>query len=99
VAEVRKSVKLSDSFTFPLRARIKPKTKPSRIETLKEMVRAFGLNPEEILTKEALLMPNRTVITAGKETSEGQVDTLLQALKQRLKEDLLEKPIATYKTV
>lgn len=78
---------------------IKPKTKPSRIETLKEMVRAFGLNPEEILTKEALSMPNRTVITAGKETSEGQMETLLQALKHKLKEDLLEKPMATCKTV
>jgi hypothetical protein len=44
-------------------------------------------------------MPNRTVIKSGKETSEGQIGTLLQALKQKLKEDLLEKPIATCKTV
>jgi hypothetical protein len=63
------------------------------------MVWAFGLNPEEILTKEALSMPNRTVITAGKDTSEGQMETLLQALKQSLKEDLLERPIVTCKTV
>jgi pyrroloquinoline quinone (PQQ) biosynthesis protein C len=62
---------------------IKPKTKPSRIETLKEMVRALGLNPEEILTKEALAMPHRTIITAGR--YESQIDTLLKALKQKLR--------------
>lgn len=33
---------------------IKPKTKSHRIEILKEIARALGLNPEEILTKEAL---------------------------------------------
>jgi integrase len=78
---------------------IKPKTKPSRIETLKEMVRAFGLNPEEALTREALSMPNRTVITEFKTTCENQLDTLLKALRQKLKEQLLEKPITTCKTV
>lgn len=72
---------------------MKPNTKSSRIETLKEMMRAFGLNPEEILTKEALSMPNRTVIASAKETSNAQMDALLNALKQRLREDLLEKPL------
>ena len=76
-----------------------PTTKTDRMETLKEMIRAFGMNPEQILTKEALSMPNRTVIIAGNEPSEGQVDTLLKALKQKLKEELLEKPVTTYKTV
>ena len=32
---------------------IKPKTTSNKIETLKEIVRSFGLNPDEILTKEA----------------------------------------------
>jgi len=76
---------------------IKPKTKPSRIETLKEMVRALGLNPEEILTKEALSMPHRTVITAGRD--ESQMETLLKALKQKLKQELTETPMQTPKTV
>jgi len=53
---------------------IRPKTKPNRIETLKEMVRALGRNPEEILTKEALSMPNRTVVVAGEESCESQLD-------------------------
>ena len=75
------------------------KTKTGRMETLKEMIRAFGMNPEQILTKEAMSMPNRTVIVAGNEPSEGQMDTLLKALRQKLKEELLEKPIAASKTV
>jgi integrase len=78
---------------------IKPKTKPSRIETLKEMVRALDLNPEEILTKEALSMPNRTTVSADKAIDENQMNTLLKALKQRLKEDLAEKPVSTTKMV
>jgi integrase len=76
---------------------IKPKTKPSRIEMLKEMIRALGLNPEEILTKEALAMPHRTVISAGKD--ENQIETLLKALKQKLKQELSETPMLIPKTV
>lgn len=33
---------------------IKPKTRLSKIETLKEMIRAMGENPEQILAKDAL---------------------------------------------
>ena len=76
---------------------IRPKTKPSRIEMLKEMIRALGLNPKEILKKEALAMPHRTIISAGKE--ENQMETLLKALKQKLKEELAEIPVLTHKTV
>jgi hypothetical protein len=76
---------------------IRPKTKPSRIEMLKEMIRALGLNPEEILTKEALAMRHRAVMSAGKE--ESRMETLLKALKQKLKEELAEIPVLTHKTV
>jgi len=79
---------------------IRPKTKPSRIEILKEMVRALGLNPEEILTKEALTMPHRTVITAGMEADQNQINMLVNALKQKLKQEITaEVPNATLKTV
>jgi integrase len=74
---------------------IKPKTTSNRIETLKEIVRSFGLNPDEILTKEALAKPHRTVIKAGIETH--QTDTLLEALKQKLKQELATE--TTPKTV
>jgi len=52
---------------------------------------------EEILTKEALSMPHRTVITAGRD--EGQIETLLKALKQKLKQELAETPMIAPKTV
>lgn len=65
---------------------IKPKTTPNRIQILKEIARSFGLNPDEILTKEALAKPHRTVIKAGIETH--QMNTLLEALKQKLKQEL-----------
>jgi hypothetical protein len=69
---------------------IKAKTKPSRIQILKEITRALGLNPEEILTKEALAKPQRT-ITAGMKTNQdqNQIDTLLKALKQKLKQEII----------
>jgi len=65
---------------------------------LEEIARSFRLNPEEILTKEAFAKPHRTVIKAGIETS--QVDTLLKALKERLKQELAtETPNVVLKTV
>ena len=65
---------------------IAQKTAPNRIQMLEEIVRSFGLNPEEILTRETLESPHRAVIRAGIEVS--QIDTLLKALKQKLKEEL-----------
>ena len=37
---------------------IRPKTQANRIEQLKEIIRAWGQNPEEILTKDALMRGN-----------------------------------------
>jgi len=64
---------------------------------LKKMIRSLGPNPEKILTKEAMSTPNRAVVTADNEPSEGQMDTLLKALRHRLKEELFEKPITESK--
>jgi hypothetical protein len=44
-------------------------------------------------------MPNRTVIIAGNEPFEGQMETLLKALRQKLKEEVPEKHIAAIETV
>jgi len=60
----------------------------SQIDTLKGIVRAFGLDPEKILTKEALIEPHRTMIV-GKD-DQHQIDTLLHAFKQKLKQELTE---------
>jgi hypothetical protein len=49
------------------------------------------------LTKEALAMPHRTVIAAA--SDESQIDTLMKALKQKLKQELAETPIPAPKTV
>ena len=66
---------------------IKPKTSISKIETLKEIIRAWGMNPEELLTKKALTQPHRTVISPGYE--EDQVQTLSNALKEMMRKELL----------
>lgn len=41
---------------------IKPKARVSKIDALKEVIRAWGLNPEEILTREALSQGAATCI-------------------------------------
>ena len=38
---------------------IRPKTQVSKIDALKEIIRAWGLNPDEILTKDALTTTER----------------------------------------
>jgi hypothetical protein len=64
---------------------------------VKEIMRSFGLNPEEILTREALEKPHRTVLGTGIEKS--HVDTLLKALKHKLKEELTAEAPIQVKTV
>ena len=46
---------------------IKPRTRVSKIDALKEIIRAWCMNPEEILVKEALVKPHRTLIDPFKE--------------------------------
>ncbi len=69
---------------------IKPKTRVSKIDALKEIIRAWGLNPEEILTKNALTKPNRTVIDRS-QTENNQIHQLSIALKQQLLNEIREK--------
>jgi site-specific recombinase XerD len=68
---------------------IRPKTQTSKIDALKEIVRAWGLNPEEILTKEALTRPYATV-QGPVTTEEEQVKSLSVALKEMMKKELLD---------
>jgi len=70
---------------------IKPKTRISKIEALKEIIRAWGLNPEEILTRQALTEPHRTVIDY-RQIEENQIHQLSIALKQQLLKELRENP-------
>jgi site-specific recombinase XerD len=59
---------------------IKPKTPTSKLDALKEIIRAWGLNPEEILTREALSKPHRTVLSAP-EYENREIKILCNALK------------------
>ena len=69
---------------------IKPKTRLSKIDALKEIIRAWGLNPEEILTKDALTQPHRTVIDRA-QIEQNQLTQLTAALKQQILKELNEK--------
>jgi hypothetical protein len=69
---------------------IRPKTKLSKIETLKEICRSWGLNPEQILTKEALLQSHRTVVSNSMaDTDNSEVQTLSAALKNMMRRELV----------
>ena len=66
---------------------IKPKTKISKIEALEEIIRAWGMNPEQILTKQALA-PHRAYVSSP-EFEQNQVRRLSKALKEMMRAELL----------
>jgi hypothetical protein len=66
---------------------IKPKTRLNKIDALKEIIRAWGLNPEEILTKNALHKPNATLINQ-EQLEERQLHQLSLALKNELLKEI-----------
>jgi len=70
---------------------IKPKTRVSKIDALKEIIRAWGMNPEEILTRQALTEPHRTVIDRNR-MEQSQIQQLSIALKQQLIKEIRENP-------
>ena len=63
---------------------IRPRTKLSKIEQLKLMIEAGGMNPNEVLSKEAMSRPNRTLIDA----EQNQIEILNQALKKAILQEL-----------
>ena len=67
---------------------IRPKTQLGKIEALKEIVRAWGMNPEEVLTREALNRPYRSYVQPLCDEEE-QVKSLSQALKEMMRKELL----------
>jgi len=62
---------------------IKPKTKVSQIETLKQMIRALGMNPEQVLTREALSSGATTHINP-EDTDDHNRQVLTRTLKDLL---------------
>ena len=68
---------------------IRPKTKVSKVEALKEIIRAWGLNPEKILTREALTQEATTYL--GFENQENNQLTILS----RTLRDLIRQETAS----
>jgi hypothetical protein len=64
---------------------IRPKTQANRIDQLKEIIRAWGQNPEEILTKDALLRGN---ISETQESQSHQLSLLADQLKALVKSEV-----------
>ena len=62
---------------------IKPKTRISKIDALKEIIRAWGMNPEEILTRDSMTKPHRTVID-NDQMEQNQIRQLSMALKNQM---------------
>jgi len=67
---------------------IKPRAQTSKIDMVKEFIRGMGMNPEEILARQALAEPHRTY-ALGKDREEDKIRALCLAFKESLKKELL----------
>ena len=65
---------------------IRPKTKLNRIDQLKEIIRAWGENPEEILSKDAFIRGNITVNSEQNQTH--QLSILAEELKNIIRREV-----------
>ncbi|MEA2090254.1 MAG: hypothetical protein U9O89_05805, partial [Thermoproteota archaeon] len=68
---------------------IKPRTRISKLELLKELVRVSGYDPEKVLVKDAVMEPHRARI--GPKDEEHQIETLRKAVKEFLRKELLDE--------
>jgi hypothetical protein len=64
---------------------IRPKTQANRIDQLKEIIRAWGGNPEEILSKDALIRGNTS--ETQDQTQNHQLSILAENLKQIIRKE------------
>ncbi|MCW4048942.1 MAG: hypothetical protein NWE89_04315 [Candidatus Bathyarchaeota archaeon] len=66
---------------------IRPQTKINKIEPLKGVIMALGLDPNEVLSREAMVKPHRTII--GPSARQEQDYVILQkTIKKTLLEEL-----------
>jgi len=66
---------------------IKPSGSHTKLDMLKELMRAWGLEPEKVLTREALAEPHRTYATSEDREKE-EIRLLGLALRENLKKEL-----------
>jgi len=68
---------------------IKLKTRLNKLEALKEMIRAWGLNPEQVTSREALAQSNTIVIDRA-QLEQTQLAQLTAVLKQQMIKEIYE---------
>ena len=56
----------------------------SKLDNLKIAIESMGLNPEEVLSKDALSMPHSTVV----DPEAGKIEALNEALKHAILKEL-----------
>ncbi len=71
---------------------IKPRLIVNKLEALKQLMRAWDLNPEEILSKEAQMKSNQSVLT-GDQLQNKQIVDLSSALKQQIIKSIREEQL------
>lgn len=59
---------------------IKPRTHMDKLDMLKTLAETLGFNPNEILNKQALLKPHRTIIDPN-QAKQDQIEILSQAIR------------------
>ena len=65
---------------------IRPKTAQSQLDQLKTLVRSLGFNPDEVLSKDALAMPHRTIVDGEQKKMEILNQALEKAIIMELKQ-------------
>ncbi|MFO7966303.1 MAG: site-specific integrase [Archaeoglobaceae archaeon] len=65
---------------------IKPQTKASKVDMLKEMVRSLGMDPEKVLVKDEIDNPHRTIIS-----EDNEVELLQETMRDWIKKTLMEE--------
>ena len=66
---------------------IRPKTKVNKIDMLKEMIRSMGMNPEQVLTREALNQPARTIV-GSEDRQNGELEALSTTLRELIRQEV-----------
>jgi len=68
---------------------IRPKTQVSKVEALKEIIRAWGMNPEQVLTRDALA-DGATTHKSTEDIENHQLAILSSQLKQLIRQEATE---------